>query len=70
MWAAILDGRLIALCGMIGSGKTALLRHLQADLARENKVLVSKSLSVDQERCIVTGKVMVGSLGHNGRTSD
>ncbi len=52
--AAILAGRLIAVSGIIGSGKTALLRHLQADLARENKVLVSKSLSVDQERTTIT----------------
>jgi len=51
--AAILAGRLFAVSGVIGSGKTALLRHLQADLARENKVLVSKSLAVDQERTTV-----------------
>ena len=51
--AAILAGRLVAITGMVGNGKTALLRHLQADLARENKVLVSKSLTVDQERTTV-----------------
>ncbi len=51
--AAILAGRLVAIAGMVGSGKTALLRHLQADLARENKVLVSKSLAVDQERTTI-----------------
>src|SRR3954468_13656103 len=45
--------RLVAITGMVGNGKTALLRHLQADLARENKVLVSKSLTVDQERTTV-----------------
>ena len=42
--AAILAGRLVAVSGMIGLGKTALLRHLQADLARENKVVVARSL--------------------------
>ena len=51
--AAVLAGRLVAITGMVGNGKTALLRHLQADLARENKVLVSKSLTVDQERTTV-----------------
>ena len=51
--AAILAGRLVAVSGVIGSGKTALLRHLQADLAREGKVLVSKSLAVDQERTTI-----------------
>ena len=51
--AAILAGRLVAVSGVIGSGKTALLRHLQADLARENKVLVARSLSVEQERTTV-----------------
>ena len=51
--AAILAGRLMAVSGVIESGKTALLRHLQADLARENKVLVARSLSVEQERTTV-----------------
>ena len=51
--AAILAGRLIAVSGIIGCGKTALLRHLQADLAREGKVLVVKSLAVEQERTTV-----------------
>ena len=51
--AAILAGRLVAITGMVGNGKTALLRHLQAELTRENKVLVSKSLAVDQERTTV-----------------
>jgi type II secretory pathway predicted ATPase ExeA len=48
--AAILAGQLIAVTGIVGCGKTVLLRRLQDDLAREGKVLVSKSLSVDKER--------------------
>jgi type II secretory pathway predicted ATPase ExeA len=48
--AAILAGRLIAVTGIVGSGKTIMLRRLQEDLAKEGKVLVSKSLSVDKER--------------------
>jgi type II secretory pathway predicted ATPase ExeA len=40
---------LIAVTGIVGSGKTMLLRRLQAELDREGKVLVSKPLSVDKE---------------------
>ena len=45
---AILQGRLIALCGVIGSGKTVTLRRLQQQLKEENKVIVSKSLAVEK----------------------
>ena len=48
--AAINAGRLVAVTGMVGCGKTRLLRRLQDELVREGKVLVSKSLAVDQER--------------------
>lgn len=51
--AAIVDGNLVAIAGMVGSGKTALLQHIQSELARNNKVLVSKSLAVDQERTTI-----------------
>ena len=51
--AAILAGRLVAISGTVGSGKMALMRHLQGDLAREGKVLVSKSLAVDQEHTTI-----------------
>jgi len=45
---AILQGRLIALCGVIGCGKTVTLRRLQQQLKEENKVIVSKSLAVEK----------------------
>jgi type II secretory pathway predicted ATPase ExeA len=48
--ATVGGGRLIAVIGIVGSGKTMLLRRLQAELDREGKVLVSKSLSVDKDR--------------------
>src|SRR4051812_10533881 len=35
---------------LVGAGKTVLVRQLQEELAREGKVLVAKSLSVDKER--------------------
>src|SRR5215468_8150665 len=46
--SAVLEGRLIALCGVIGSGKTVMLRRLQQQLKAENRVLVSKSLAVEK----------------------
>ena len=45
---AILEGRLIALCGVVGSGKTVTLRRLQQRLKDENRVAVAKSLSVEK----------------------
>jgi len=40
---AIFEGRLIALCGVIGSGKTVMLRRLQQVMEAEKKITVSKS---------------------------
>ncbi|HRH45810.1 MAG TPA: AAA family ATPase [Pyrinomonadaceae bacterium] len=48
--ANISAGKLIALTGVVGCGKTITLRKLQEDLTQEGKVLVSKSLSVDKSR--------------------
>jgi type II secretory pathway predicted ATPase ExeA len=48
--AAAQAGRLVALSGLVGAGKTVLVRQLQDELAREGKVLVARSLSVDKER--------------------
>ena len=45
---AILEGRIVALCGVIGSGKTVTLRRLQQQLKEENKITVSRSLAVDK----------------------
>ena len=50
MKAAIQAGRLVALSGLVGAGKTVLMRQLQEELVREGKVLVAKSLAVDKER--------------------
>ncbi|WAK04260.1 ExeA family protein [Methylobacter sp. YRD-M1] len=47
---AIHEGRLIALCGVVGSGKTVMLRRLQRLLEEEKKVTVSKALAVDKHR--------------------
>ena len=46
----IKHGGLIALSGMIGSGKTVTLRRLREELAKENQVLVCRSLTVQKDR--------------------
>lgn len=48
--SAIQSGKLIALTGVVGCGKTVTLRRLQGILRKEGKILVSKSLSVDKSR--------------------
>ena len=45
---AINEGRLIAVCGLIGCGKTVTLRRLQQILEDEKKVTVSRSLAIDK----------------------
>jgi type II secretory pathway predicted ATPase ExeA len=45
-----MGGRLIALTAVIGSGKTILSRRLRADLKREGRVIVSRSLSIDKAK--------------------
>jgi len=45
---AIQEGKLIAVCGVVGSGKTVTMRRLQQQLKDENKITVSKSLSVEK----------------------
>ena len=51
---AIHAGRLIAFTGLVGSGKTLLLRQLRDILVAEKRVTVSKSLAVDKERTSLT----------------
>jgi type II secretory pathway predicted ATPase ExeA len=61
--AAILAGRLVAVTGVVGCGKTVMLRRLQEDLAREGKVIVSKSLSVDKDRTTIP--TLITALFHD-----
>lgn len=61
--AAILTGRLIAVSGVVGSGKTMLLRRLQEELVREGKVIVAKSLSVDKDRTTIP--TLITALFHD-----
>lgn len=51
--AAIMGGRLIALTAVIGAGKTLLARRLRDEIERENKVIVSRSLTVEKAKITV-----------------
>lgn len=48
--SAIYAGKLIALTGVIGCGKTVTLRKLQEFLIQEGRIFVSKSLAVDKAK--------------------
>lgn len=47
---AIKQGKLIALSGIVGSGKTLTLQRLEEELAKEKEVVIAKSLSVEKEK--------------------
>jgi type II secretory pathway predicted ATPase ExeA len=47
---AVTHRRLVAVAGLVGSGKTMFLRRMQEDLARDGRVLISKCLSVEKDR--------------------
>jgi type II secretory pathway predicted ATPase ExeA len=57
---AIPNGYLIAVSGVVGSGKTTTMRCLQEQLRQDNKVLVSKSLSVEKRKA--TLKTLICAL--------
>lgn len=45
---AVHEGGLVAVCGVVGSGKTVTLRRLQQQLTDENKIIVARSVSVEK----------------------
>jgi type II secretory pathway predicted ATPase ExeA len=48
--AALPQGKLVAMSGIVGCGKTSTVNRLQQQLEAEEKILVAKSLSVDKDR--------------------
>jgi type II secretory pathway predicted ATPase ExeA len=48
--SSILEGKLIAVCGVVGSGKTVTIRRLQQSLREENRFVVSKSIAIEKRR--------------------
>jgi type II secretory pathway predicted ATPase ExeA len=53
-------GNVVALSGILGSGKTTVLRQVHEQCVREKNVLVSKPLAVDKNRITLT--VLVNAL--------
>ncbi|MDJ0594040.1 MAG: hypothetical protein QNJ72_29365 [Pleurocapsa sp. MO_226.B13] len=47
---AIAQGRLIAISGVVGSGKSTFLQKLMADLIKSKEVVVSRSLAVESDK--------------------
>src|SRR5262249_32259309 len=47
-------GKLITLSGIVGCGKTTMLRRIQDTLAQDRDILVSKSLSVEKSHLSLT----------------
>ena len=58
--AAIQGGRLIAFAAVIGSGKTMLARRLRDELEREDRVIVSRSLTLDKAK--ITVPLLISAL--------
>ena len=50
---AIVAGRLVAITGPTGIGKTLTLNRLQASIAAEGKMIVSRSLSIEKSRLVL-----------------
>ncbi len=50
---AILAGRLVAITGPTGIGKTLTLNRLRAALAAEGEIIVARSLSIEKPRLVL-----------------
>ena len=50
---AIMAGRLIAVSGPVGAGKTAMIHQLQHRILTEKKVIFARSLSIDKPRIVL-----------------
>jgi type II secretory pathway predicted ATPase ExeA len=55
---AIHQGKLIAVAGIVGSGKTTTLKKIRDTLAEENEIIVAKSLSVEKARVTLSTLIM------------
>ena len=51
--AAIMAGRLVALSGPVGVGKTVMIKRLQQKITAEKKVIFARSLSIDKPRVLL-----------------
>ena len=62
--AAIRAGRLVAICGPVGSGKTMMMNRLQHDIAADKDIIVARSLSVDKPRVALPNLIMAALSRH------
>jgi type II secretory pathway predicted ATPase ExeA len=60
---AVQHGRLVVLSGIVGCGKSKLLRRIKDDLQRENHMLVSKAMALAKDR--ITIETLVIALFHD-----
>ena len=60
---AVRQGQLVVLSGIVGCGKSKLLRRIKDDLQRENQILVSKSMALAKDR--VTIETLVIAMFHD-----
>ena len=51
-------GKLVALSGIVGCGKTTMLRRIQEALAQDKEILVSKSLSLEKSQISLATLIM------------
>jgi len=63
---AVLSGKLIAITGAVGAGKTAMLSRLQDRIASDKKIIVARSLSVDKQRLILPSLITALFLDISG----
>jgi type II secretory pathway predicted ATPase ExeA len=55
---AIKDGKLVALSGIVGSGKSTTLQRIQDTLIQEKEILVAKSLAIEKSKINLTTLMM------------
>ncbi len=55
---AIQQGKLIAVSGIVGSGKTTTLKQIRNILDEEGEIIVAKSLSVEKARVTLSTLIM------------
>jgi type II secretory pathway predicted ATPase ExeA len=64
----IKSGKLVAISGIVGCGKTTLLRRIRDTLGQDNEILVSQSLSVEKNH--LTLPVLIDALFYDLETAN
>lgn len=64
--AAVMAGRLIAVSGSVGAGKTVAVNRLKTQMAKGGKVVVVRSLSIERQRITLPGLITALFLDISG----